>query len=251
MKPHNALLTQARKERGWSQKDVAEKIGTLPNTVSRWERGEALPTPYYQQKLCDLFAKTPQKLGLLQNEEEERRDQQTETFRQSDQEPVRTPRRDQFSLSLQNRARMLERLRHSYGDLMSQSLQGAAWLELGIASKPDVVQNVANLLLRVKSRTEKLLPPGTSIVEAYDEVKHELLILGEPGAGKSTLLLLWRSRTFPLLVPQFLDDATARFLLRRVGGGYQFAHRLLLDHLADAPTPRIEQQQLVRKEHDL
>jgi hypothetical protein len=49
-------------------------------------------------------------------------------------------------------------------------------------------------------------------------------------------LLLWRSGTFPLLVPQFLDDATARFLLRRVGGGYQFAHRLLLDHLANMPT---------------
>jgi hypothetical protein len=45
--------------------------------------------------------------------------------------------------------------------------------------------------------------------------------------------LLWRSRAFPLLAPQFLDDATARFLLRRVGGGYSFVHRLLLDHLAD------------------
>jgi MFS family permease len=65
--------------------------------------------------------------------------------------------------------------------------------------------------------------------------------------GRATLqhyvirLLLWRSRTFPLLIPQFLEDATARFLLRRVGGGYQFAHRLLLDHLADAPMPGTEQ----------
>ena len=72
---------------------------------------------------------------------------------------------------------------------MSQSLQGAAWLELGITSKPGAVQNAANVLLRIKSRTEQLLPPGTSITQAYDEVEHELLILGEPGAGKSTLLL--------------------------------------------------------------
>jgi len=43
-------------------------------------------------------------------------------------------------------------------------------------------------------------------------------------------LLLQRSRTFPGRAPQFLDDAVARFLLRRVGGGYSFTHRLLLDH---------------------
>jgi hypothetical protein len=39
-------------------------------------------------------------------------------------------------------------------------------------------------------------------------------------------------RTFPGRAPQFLNDASARFLLRRVGGGYSFVHRLLLDHLA-------------------
>ena len=89
----------------------------------------------------------------------------------------------------QNRVRMLRRLRRSYSDLMSQSLQGAAWLELGIASKPDAVQNATHLLLRISNRAEQHLPPGTSITEAYDEAEHELLILGEPGAGKSTLLL--------------------------------------------------------------
>src|SRR5215468_4737187 len=83
---------------------------------------------------------------------------------------------------------MLGRLRHSYSDLMSQSLQGAAWLELGLASVPDAVQNAANLLLRVSHRAEQHHPSGTPITQAYDEAEHELLILGEPGAGKSTLL---------------------------------------------------------------
>jgi uncharacterized membrane protein len=46
-------------------------------------------------------------------------------------------------------------------------------------------------------------------------------------------LLLWRSQTFPRQAVSFLDDATARVLLRRVGGGYSFTHRLLLDHFAD------------------
>ncbi len=94
-----------------------------------------------------------------------------------------------LALHNQNRARMLRRLRRSYTEMMGQSLQGVAWLELGIAFKPDAVQNAANLLLCVESRPEQLLPPGTSITQAYDEAEHELLILGEPGAGKSTLLL--------------------------------------------------------------
>ena len=44
---------------------------------------------------------------------------------------------------------------------------------------------------------------------------------------------LWRSHLFPLKAVPFLEDATARVLLRRVGGGYSFTHRLLLDYFAD------------------
>lgn len=44
---------------------------------------------------------------------------------------------------------------------------------------------------------------------------------------------LWRTHTFPWKAVSFLDDATARILLRRVDGGYSFIHRLLLDHFAD------------------
>ena len=46
-------------------------------------------------------------------------------------------------------------------------------------------------------------------------------------------LLLWRTHTFPWQAAPLLEDATARILLRRVGGGYSFIHRLLLDYLAD------------------
>ncbi len=47
--------------------------------------------------------------------------------------------------------------------------------------------------------------------------------------------LLARSHTFPWHAPRFLEEATARILLRRVGGGYSFPHRLLLDYFADLP----------------
>jgi hypothetical protein len=44
---------------------------------------------------------------------------------------------------------------------------------------------------------------------------------------------LRRSQVFPWRAVDFLEDARARHFLLRVGGGYRFAHRLLLDYFAD------------------
>ncbi len=43
---------------------------------------------------------------------------------------------------------------------------------------------------------------------------------------------LWRAGTIPRSYPGFLDYAAERILLRKVGGGYIFLHRLLLDYFA-------------------
>jgi len=59
-------LKRERERRGWSQADVAEKIGTTAPNVSRWEHGITSPGPYFRQKLCQLFEKTVEELGLLQ-----------------------------------------------------------------------------------------------------------------------------------------------------------------------------------------
>jgi hypothetical protein len=52
-------------------------------------------------------------------------------------------------------------------------------------------------------------------------------------------LVLWRNGSLPLDAVSFLDFATERIFLRRVGGGYIFVHRLLQDYFArrleDAP----------------
>lgn len=61
----NAQLKRARELRGWSQEDVAEKIGSSQKIVSRWERGESKPVPYYRQKLCKLFRKDAAELGFV------------------------------------------------------------------------------------------------------------------------------------------------------------------------------------------
>jgi serine/threonine protein kinase len=44
--------------------------------------------------------------------------------------------------------------------------------------------------------------------------------------------LLWCARCVPFKYPRFLDYATERILLRKVGGGYIFIHRLLLEYFA-------------------
>jgi len=67
----NWLLKAARKERGWTQQEVADRIGApLALNVSRWESGTAFPSAYYLQKLCHLFERSPRELGLSQVETE-------------------------------------------------------------------------------------------------------------------------------------------------------------------------------------
>jgi transcriptional regulator with XRE-family HTH domain len=57
-------LSMERLRRHWSQLEVAEKIGTTPGNVSRWERGVTWPGPYFRTKLCELFGMSAQELGL-------------------------------------------------------------------------------------------------------------------------------------------------------------------------------------------
>lgn len=91
-------------------------------------------------------------------------------------------------IAAQNRTRMLQRLQMWYRDLMNDSLQHAVWLDLELAEKSDALQNPTTFLVQDAYFPERLLPPGTSIVEVYEAANQELMILGEPGSGKSTQL---------------------------------------------------------------
>ena len=214
-KHYRMSLKQAREERGWSQKDVAEKVGTDAKTVSRWERGVASPSPYFRQKLAELFKKSLRELDLFDSSERELKDGdppisklpsglfegaenppdgRVDALGQQTGQPLAAnvpsgQRTRAAALHQQNRRRMLERLRHAYGELLEYSLQQIVWIELGLAGMPDAVQNATNRLVRLSGQDAQPLPPGTSILEVYETSGRELLILGEPGAGKSTLLL--------------------------------------------------------------
>ncbi len=63
----NERLRHQREIYGWSRNYVAEKIESDPQTVARWERGKTFPSPYYRQKLCELFGKKADELGLIKD----------------------------------------------------------------------------------------------------------------------------------------------------------------------------------------
>lgn len=63
--PPNPRLRAARDERGWSQQELAERVGTTSVNVSRWENGSNFPSPYSRQRLCEVFNKSLDELGLV------------------------------------------------------------------------------------------------------------------------------------------------------------------------------------------
>ena len=61
----NLRLRRERELKGWSQADLAEKVGCDTKTVGRWESGDSIPRPYYRQPLCEIFGKNAEELGLI------------------------------------------------------------------------------------------------------------------------------------------------------------------------------------------
>lgn len=63
MKSHP--LKKERQSRNWSLSRMAEILDTSVRTVSRWENGQATPSPVYRERLCLLFEKNARDLGIL------------------------------------------------------------------------------------------------------------------------------------------------------------------------------------------
>jgi len=62
--PFSILLKHERVTRGWSQADLAERIGCDYKTVARWESGECIPRMYHRRRIKDLFGKDFVEPGL-------------------------------------------------------------------------------------------------------------------------------------------------------------------------------------------
>ena len=48
-------IRQCRVRQGWTQEQLARKIGVSLNTVQRWESGRTLPSPLAMEKLQGLL----------------------------------------------------------------------------------------------------------------------------------------------------------------------------------------------------
>lgn len=54
-----------RTRHGWTQQELAERLGTDPVTVSRWERGKSRPRPSASRRLEGLVSDLPSDLRSL------------------------------------------------------------------------------------------------------------------------------------------------------------------------------------------
>jgi len=84
LKKPNKKLQRERELYGWSQARIAEKLGTTIKRISMWECGDATPDRYYQEKLCDLFGKNAEELGLLSQKSGDEDDLQENSTAQLD-----------------------------------------------------------------------------------------------------------------------------------------------------------------------
>jgi hypothetical protein len=53
-------------------------------------------------------------------------------------------------------------------------------------------------------------------------------------------ILMWRNGSAPWNYIAFLDSAAERILLRKVGGGYIFIHRMLMEYFAGLERGKAE-----------
>ena len=91
-------LTEVRRLRGWSQKELAEQLGTTQVNVSRWERGLTTPALYFRSKLMALLGKSDLELGLRPNELTENRIYQLPSFSEPSTRKTALPTLDTFPL---------------------------------------------------------------------------------------------------------------------------------------------------------
>ena len=54
MKPEE--IRQKREEAGWSQQELAEKVGAPSSSVYKWEKGMSRPSKNNQKRLEDVFS---------------------------------------------------------------------------------------------------------------------------------------------------------------------------------------------------
>jgi transcriptional regulator with XRE-family HTH domain len=61
-------IRELREERGWSQYELAVKLGVHPSTVYEWERGRKMPKIPQFRKLAQVFSMPMEEIEILEPE---------------------------------------------------------------------------------------------------------------------------------------------------------------------------------------
>jgi len=195
-KAPNEYIRNAREQRGWTQRRLAEELGVAEQTVRTWERGTRSPSLEIRAHLARLFDTSQERLGLQHSQELLL---STRPADMSSSLLVMEPdQADQQSISARlsylpkdkNRQRMLKRVHSRWiTGVLDHSLSRATLITLALQEQPGAVTNPWHFAVQESNLPLRALPVGTLVTNAYDDADGELLILGEPGAGKTTLLL--------------------------------------------------------------
>jgi tetratricopeptide (TPR) repeat protein/transcriptional regulator with XRE-family HTH domain len=65
-RPLVSRLKLERERRGWSQSELADRLGTTQVNISRWETGSTSPGPFFRRRLAEVLGKSIEELGLVQ-----------------------------------------------------------------------------------------------------------------------------------------------------------------------------------------
>jgi transcriptional regulator with XRE-family HTH domain/DNA polymerase III delta prime subunit len=199
----NVKLRSARREHGWTQAQLAENLVVGTSTVRSWESGSRSPSLVYRSRICTLFQMTPEELGFVpsrNDQEHAPRDQKEdgdgpiekiELQEELQERPPLTQRvyRSNERHDDENRQRMLNRVQSRWISGFQDHVSNGPFITLNLQLRPDAVASLWRTRNQEPYASVLTMPANMHIVEIYDEVDGELLILGEPGAGKTTMLL--------------------------------------------------------------
>jgi tetratricopeptide (TPR) repeat protein/transcriptional regulator with XRE-family HTH domain len=234
--PHR--LKHERQRRGWSQADVASKIGSDTKTVGRWEQGIRFPSPYFQQRLIELFGKSAEELGLLSEhrDAEPLADQQEPSFGKASYRGIKGLPPPTHHSSIEQREHVIQAIysRLIYPDTSSLVLTGIggigkSTLAALVHHYAEVQRHAGNgpftaapIWLTIDESTTMADLAGT-LFDAFGKPSPDLSSLA-PQNQAVALFLLLNATTDPRLVilDQFenvLDWRTGQVLANRPGIG--------------------------------
>src|SRR5216117_3659509 len=85
---------------------------------------------------------------------------------------------------------MLELVKNTWiKGVLEKSLYNEVLIQLGLEERPGAVDHPWDMQIQMPNQVNRTFPPGTSMIEIFDEMNGAMLILGEPGSGKTTMLL--------------------------------------------------------------